>query len=91
MYDPEQVRANRAYYLSRGLCPVCGGKNPVRAGMKSCLDCAVRAGEYRKKRSERLRAAGLCTVCGGTVEDVNYVTCRACRAKSNRFYWRNKR
>lgn len=47
-------KANRAYYLSRGMCPNCGGKRPVKPGTTLCFDCSDKRKTryWRKKENE---------------------------------------
>lgn len=82
-------KANRAYYLSRGLCPRCGGKHPVRPGMKRCMECSIKEGERVKARHDARAKAGLCVRCGAPVEDEGRLTCRACREHQMRYNARN--
>lgn len=72
-------KANRAYYLSRGLCPRCGGAHPVRPGMKRCMECSIKEGERAKAKHDARVTAGLCVRCGGPVGDDGRLTCQSCR------------
>ena len=58
-------KANRAYYLSRGLCPRCGGKNRVQEGRCLCIECQKKHDEDQTERRKLWRETGLCTRCGG--------------------------
>ena len=81
MFDP---KANHAYYLSRGLCPRCGGKHPVRPGMKRCMECSVKESErLRTWRAARIKA-GACTRCGGELAADGCITCPDCRHKQRK-------
>jgi hypothetical protein len=82
VYDIERVRANAAYYLSRGNCPRCGGANPVEPGFKRCRPCAIRESEERKRRRKRYAEQGRCPSCGRPRDDDSYKTCSICRANS---------
>jgi hypothetical protein len=79
VYD---AKANRAYYLSRGLCPRCGGKRPVEPGRCKCTECRERDTGLVKQRRDAWTAAGLCSRCGRPIEREGYKTCNVCRSKS---------
>lgn len=85
MYDYERVLANRLYYLNCGRCPACGGKNPVRPGFGSCETCAEKARERSHSLRQRRRENGLCSSCGGPVDDAAYRTCSACRERMRNY------
>lgn len=70
---------NRRYYLSRGRCPSCGGKNPVIEGHTLCIDCKRVHDEGQDKRRELWRDTGRCTRCGRERDDWHKM-CSACRA-----------
>lgn len=73
-------KQNRLYYLSRGLCPRCGGKSPVAYGYVLCWECKAKHDANQKERTERYKREGLCHRCGRPLPDGSkYVTCQACR------------
>ena len=84
MTDKERIKANAEYYLSRGKCPHCGGKNNVEPGEKLCRECRSEHNARRVNTRTRRREAGLCTLCGGRRDDEKYLTCSACREKIRR-------
>ena len=65
MYNAEQERANRLYYLSRGRCPRCGGTNPVQKGRVLCMECQQKHDREQTERRNRWKAEGRCIRCGG--------------------------
>ena len=75
---------NIEYYLSHGRCPRCGGKNRVEPGAKMCDECRDRRNELRRLKRSQRRAKGLCTVCGGPLDDERYATCGKCRKKHHK-------
>lgn len=81
MGNYEQEKANILYYLSRGKCPRCGGKNRVEPGRNLCVECRLGNNAQRVNTRTRRREAGLCTVCGKPRDDEKYLTCSACREK----------
>lgn len=85
MYDSEQARKNREYYLSRGRCPRCGGKNPVEDGKARCRECGVKESERLRARKARWIAAGLCSRCGGPLDGDGKKTCIECREYAAQF------
>lgn len=92
MYNPEQEKANRLYYLSRGRCPRCGGQNPVEPGRKLCKECRIKASDARHDLRQRRREAGVCTRCGNPLpEDSKFVQCEDCRVYIGTFRKFNKR
>lgn len=73
-------KENREYYLSRGRCPRCGGKNPLEPGKTLCRGCAVKVSEARRKQREWRRENHICTRCGKPMgEDERFKTCSECR------------
>ena len=64
MTKSEQGKANRQYYLSRGRCPRCGGKNPLQKGRVLCIECQQKHDEEQNERRKRWKAEGRCTRCG---------------------------
>lgn len=72
-------KENRQYYLSRGLCPRCGGKNPVVKGRVLCWDCQEKHDEWQKEARARWKEQGLCTRCGKE-RDGEWKMCPECRA-----------
>jgi len=61
----EQSKDNRSYYLSRGRCPRCGGKNPCVEGRVLCIECQQKHDEQQIQMRDKWRESGLCTRCGG--------------------------
>ena len=51
-YYERRGKANRAYYLSRGMCPNCGGKRPVKPGTTLCFDCHEKRNTRDRRRME---------------------------------------
>lgn len=60
----EQGKANRQYYLSRGRCPRCGGKNPLQEGRVLCIECQKKHDDEQNERRKRWKSEGRCTRCG---------------------------
>ena len=77
MYD---YKANRQYYIDRGRCPCCSGRNRLDEGHKVCPECREKNRAHRNALYAKRKAAGLCIRCGEPVED-GRVECRACRAR----------
>lgn len=71
-------RANRRYYLSRGLCPRCGGKNRVQDGRCLCVECQQKHDEEQRNRRDLWRESGRCTRCGAE-RDSEKKMCAKCR------------
>lgn len=90
MYNADRVRANAAYYLSRGLCPRCGGNYPLEPGFKRCRPCAIKESTERKNRRMRNAANGRCPSCGHQRDDDKYKTCSRCRARSRAAFFKAK-
>lgn len=84
-YNAEQSRANRLYYLSIGKCPKCGGRNNVEPGTHRCRACALRESENNRKRKAKRIGAGVCSRCGGPLDDSRWKTCQKCRDYNNKF------
>lgn len=82
MYNSERARANREYYLSRGLCPKCNGRRRLAPGRRSCEVCAKENREIKRRTHERRIAEGLCTQCGKPLDDRAHKTCEACRQRN---------
>ena len=80
MTASEQKRANRLYYLSRGLCPRCGGANRIVEGRVLCEECQVKHDTGQTESRTRWRTEGRCTRCGGET-DQDHVQCQSCRDK----------
>lgn len=93
MYDSDRAKRNYQYYLSRGLCPKCGGKRKLVPNGKSCRECALKNSEVKRRMKERRIAEGRCTRCGGELTDTKYKTCEKCRAYIRTFEYaaRSKR
>lgn len=70
---------NRAYYLSRGLCPRCGGKARVEEGRVLCRECQEKHDRWQRESRAQWKAQGLCTRCGGE-RDSKWKLCAKCRA-----------
>lgn len=79
MAASEQAKANRQYYLDRGLCPRCGGKNRVQEGRALCVECQRKHDEDQVSRRKLWREQGRCTRCGAE-RDGNWIMCAKCRA-----------
>lgn len=79
MYNAEQERANRLYYLRQGRCPNCGGQRPIAPGHKSCAECMEKERQRKREEREFRLANGLCTRCGRPRDDERYNTCERCR------------
>ena len=60
----ERQRANRLYYLSRGMCPRCGGANKVVEDRVLCVECQIKKDTEQKERRNRWKEQGLCIRCG---------------------------
>ncbi len=62
---------------------MCGFR-PAMEGRRKCAFCAETASRLQSQRGkirrDRLRAAGLCTKCGGPTDGA-HVTCAACRER----------
>mgnify|MGYP007057671234 CR=1 FL=1 len=84
IYDPDHARANRAYYLSRGLCPRCGGANRIVEGRVMCAECQIKHDTEQIERRERWKAEGRCVRCGGEPAD-GKAQCQACLDKRNQY------
>ena len=91
MYDAERSKRNYQYYLSRGLCPHCGGKNKVEPGSNRCRECAIKNSESKRRTKERRIAEGRCTRCGEKLADNRFKTCEKCRAYIRQFKYPIKR
>ena len=76
---PYNGSENRQYYLSRGRCPRCGGKNPVAEGRKQCAECMQRQKARHDAKVALWREEGRCTRCGSEREDERWKLCQACR------------
>lgn len=88
MYD---AKANRAYYLSRGRCPRCNGKNPVEPGKHECRECSIRISEKLRELRVIRRENGQCTRCGKVLENgTKYVQCADCRKYNGNYFKFNK-
>ena len=74
MYSKE----NRAYYLNRGRCPRCGGKNPVIDGRVLCFECQDKHDREQVERRKAWQEEGRCTRCGRE-RDSEKVLCATCR------------
>ena len=85
MYNSERVKANYQYYLSRGLCPRCGGIRKVMQNGKYCRECAQKNSEQKRKMRLKRIEQGLCTRCGAPLQDKKYKTCEKCRAYIRKF------
>lgn len=72
-------KENRAYYLSRGLCPRCGGKSRVVEGRVLCWECQQKKDTGQIQMRNAWREAGRCTRCGRE-RDSDRVLCASCRA-----------
>lgn len=72
-------KENRAYYLSRGLCPRCGGKARVEEGRVLCQDCQKKHDRWQKDSRAQWKEQGRCTRCGRE-RDTDTVLCAKCRA-----------
>lgn len=76
---------NAEYYLSRGRCPRCGGKNPLEPGKRSCRECALKSSERHHKQRVWRRENHLCTRCGRPLGEDTHKTCAECREYINSF------
>lgn len=88
----EAKRAREA--RAAGLCVVCK-KRPARDEKTMCKECAEIQSRYNKKQWQKKkeiiaawRAAGLCTLCGGTPSP-GRKRCEACRKKDRRYYYQD--
>jgi len=72
-------KENRAYYLSRGLCPRCGGKAPVQPGRVLCKECQQKHDNDQKARRAKWKDEGRCTRCGRERDDPEKAMCAKCR------------
>ena len=79
MTKGEQMKANRQYYLSRGRCPNCGGKNPVQEGRVLCYECQQKHDKEQTERRKRWKSEGRCTRCGSD-NGGNGSLCPDCKA-----------
>lgn len=79
MYNAEQERENRLYYIRQGRCPHCGGQRPIAPGHKSCEACMEKERQRKREEREFRLANGLCTRCGRPRDDERYNTCERCR------------
>lgn len=91
MNESERNKWNYQYYLSRGLCPHCGGKNKVEPKRNRCRECAIKNSESKRKMRETRIAEGRCVRCGGPLGDSKYKTCEKCRAYNRQFEAPKKR
>ena len=76
---------NRQYYLRRGRCPLCFGKNPVEPGKKRCAKCAELRNRQQRELTQTYKAAGNCSRCGGPLDDDRHKTCAKCREYAAKF------
>lgn len=72
-------KENRAYYLSRGLCPRCGGKAHVQPGRVLCVECQQKHDSDQHNRRAKWREEGRCTRCGRERDDPEKSMCAKCR------------
>lgn len=83
---------DREFYLSRGRCPRCGGRNPIAPGRTECAECLAKHRESRRKLRDARRAAGLCTRCGKPLpEGYERLQCETCRAYIKTYWVSDKR
>ena len=76
---------NRQYYLRRGRCPVCFGKNLVVPGKKRCAECAERQNRHQRELKESYRGDGRCSRCGAPLDDDKYKRCSKCRSYAQKY------
>lgn len=72
-------------------CPVCRAKNAKRMSQKrenveTRLIFNQRCQISNKKRRERLKAQGMCIVCGKRKSAVNKTKCEVCLDKCRQYY-----
>lgn len=77
MTTSERQRANRLYYLSRGLCPGCGGKAYIQPKRVLCIECQQKHDAWQTEARARWKAEGKCTHCGRE-RDKKGVLCSKC-------------
>jgi hypothetical protein len=75
--------------LAAGLCTDCS--NQVEPGHVRCAECMEKRRKYKRDRSQRNRAAGLCVQCGSPSDGKSL--CRNCAVKQMEFSktWRKKK
>lgn len=63
-----------------GLCTICKARK-ARPGRKTCAICADKINKKAKARRDRLKAAGLCIICGKVPRSETSILCNACKIK----------
>lgn len=82
-------KENRAYYLSIGKCPQCGGARPLMEGRVLCAECAAKHDAFQAENRAKWRAEGKCIRCGVELTGP-YKQCDRCIQYARRFRIRNK-
>ena len=85
MSTKESRKENRAYYLGRGLCPRCGGKNRVQEGRVLCIECQKKHDDEQINRRKLYKETGRCTRCGAERDDWHKL-CARCREYMSDLY-----
>ena len=84
MFDAWELYQDRK---KRGLCTQCGVVLPADWHKARCARCTELNRQHQSKRNARLKAAGLCLMCGVKKARPGRTMCEAC-AKSRTNYMR---
>ena len=80
MTSAQYMRERRAEFRARGGCSECG--RPTMPGKTMCKEHAQYGLMQGKKRKEKLKAAGLCVICGKRPPEEGKNLCGECAERS---------
>lgn len=72
-----------------GLCYLCGVL--VKNGKALCEECNKKNNEKCKKRSEKLKEAGLCVRCGKNIPEEGKLSCNDCNKRQNETNYKRRK
>lgn len=67
-----------------GICTVCKARE-ARPGRTTCAICASKLNNATKARRDRLKAMGLCIICGKNPQSETAILCDSCKKKWRRY------
>jgi hypothetical protein len=100
-HKKEYDRKFREARFLKGLCTRCGGERDTwHIYCSKCNEYLKnrRKLSYNKKKNNkqvkqyqsRNRIKGKCPYCGGRLDDIKYKSCKKCRAKALKKYYKNR-